>query len=73
MYYDEYDEIEEYMRRENDFYAMQAEEAKEIEWKILNSISDEDLEEGPMLYDAITGAPIYRHGGCYNPHTGQIM
>ncbi len=60
-YYDGYESMDEEWDR------LQREAAEEIAWKIENRISDEDLEEGPILYDAITGRPIYRNGGCYDP------
>lgn len=25
------------------------------------------FDNGPIAYDAITGRPIYEHGGCYDP------
>lgn len=65
MYYD--DDYHEYETMDEEWERLQREEAAEIAWKIENRISDEDLEEGPIFYDAITGHPIYRHGGCYDP------
>lgn len=64
MSYYDYDGYE---SPDEEWERIQREEAAEIAWKIENRISDEDLEEGPILYDAFTGAAIYRHGGCYDP------
>ncbi len=52
---------------EDDFESLDREYVDEISWKIMNRISAEDLENGPIAYDAITGRPIYEHGGCYDP------
>lgn len=52
---------------EDDFESLDREYSEEISWKIMNRISAEDLENGPIAYDVITGRPIYEHGGCYDP------
>ena len=46
---------------------LQDEEVRQTMWEIENRISAEDLDNGPIAYDAITGRPIYEHGGCYDP------
>lgn len=60
---------EDFETMDEEWERLQKERVAEISWKIENRISDEDLERGPIAYDAITGEPIYENGGCYNPYT----
>ena len=67
MYYDDsYCPYEGYESPDDEWERLQREQSQRIAWEIENRISDEDMEEGPILYDAFTGAPIYRHGGCWH-------
>ena len=60
-YEDNYETMDEEWER------LQDEEVRQTMWEIENIISAEDIDNGPIAYDAITGRPIYEHGGCYDP------
>lgn len=62
-----YDDYEGYESPDEEWDRLQKELQDEIVDRIENTISKKDWEEGPICYDAFTGAPIYRHGGYYPP------
>jgi len=58
---------DDYETMDEEWERLQKEEVEQTMWEIENRISAEDLDNGPIAYDAITGRPIYEHGGSYDP------
>ena len=58
---------DDYETMDEEWEHLQDEEVRQTMWEIENRISAEDIDNGPIAYDAITGRPIYEHGGCYDP------
>lgn len=58
---------DDYETMDEEWERLQKEEVEQTMWEIENRISAEDLDNGPIAYDAITGKPIYEHGGSYDP------